>query len=531
MHRYTLLLLVLALLAPTLAHAADPRAMAPTVASRWARDDAPVADGIARRSWTWGPDVLRSGSEPYTQAPNGQRQVWYLDKARMEVTHPDADPQAAWYITTGLLVRELISGQMQLGDSDYEPRQPAGVPVAGDLEALPATTITYADLRLLASIDGRARSSARQSGDPPIATAISPGGSVALDDRFTQYGVRFGGYDAVLGHNLAKVFLDALGTDTLLYVAGRPLTEPYWARVPVGRQPHDVLLQAFERRVLTYTPDNPTGWQVEWGNVGRQYAEWRYGRPGTPASPPPPAPTAPIVQVRQLQELSPAAAEIAHLREGYVGAAVYQPDTGTLYSFHSDWHFAMYSTAKVPIMLAVLDRALKEHRDLSAWERDRIAAMITVSDNAAASQLLDATGGATAVEGYLRRIGLTGTTINGDAWGASMTTAQDMAMLLAKLGACTILAPPLCGYALDTMRHVVPSQHWGVSAGVPASATVALKNGWYPDAQGWGVNSIGLVVDPTKRYTVAIYTNPDPSMQYGIDTIEQMSAQIYPALH
>jgi len=31
------------------------------------------------------------------------------------------------------------------------------------------------------------------------------------------------------------------------------------------------------QRVLTYTPSNPAGWQVEMGNVGRHYYTWRYG--------------------------------------------------------------------------------------------------------------------------------------------------------------------------------------------------------------------------------------------------------------
>ena len=38
-----------------------------------------------------------------------------------------------------------------------------------------------------------------------------------------------------------------------------------------------MLVQAFERRVLTYTPSNSDGWKVEAGNVGRHYYEWRYG--------------------------------------------------------------------------------------------------------------------------------------------------------------------------------------------------------------------------------------------------------------
>jgi hypothetical protein len=61
------------------------------------------------------------------------------------------------------------------------------------------------------------------------------------------------------------------------YAAGYPLTEPYWTHVLVGGVSRLVLVQVFERRVLTYTPDNPDGWKVEAGNVGVQYEQWRYG--------------------------------------------------------------------------------------------------------------------------------------------------------------------------------------------------------------------------------------------------------------
>ncbi|MCS7294077.1 MAG: thermonuclease family protein, partial [Dehalococcoidia bacterium] len=40
------------------------------------------------------------------------------------------------------------------------------------------------------------------------------------------------------------------------------------------------LVQCFERRCLTYTPDNPPGWQVEAGNVGQHYYRWRYEQLG-----------------------------------------------------------------------------------------------------------------------------------------------------------------------------------------------------------------------------------------------------------
>ena len=39
----------------------------------------------------------------------------------------------------------------------------------------------------------------------------------------------------------------------------------------------NVLIQCLERRCLTYTPGNPDGWKVEFGNVGQHDYFWRYG--------------------------------------------------------------------------------------------------------------------------------------------------------------------------------------------------------------------------------------------------------------
>ena len=68
-----------------------------------------------------------------------------------------------------------------------------------------------------------------------------------------------------------------------LYVIGRPLAEPYWVHKRVAGAKHWVLVQAFERRVLTYNPANDPTWQIEMGNAGRHYYAWRYHKapPGT----------------------------------------------------------------------------------------------------------------------------------------------------------------------------------------------------------------------------------------------------------
>ena len=75
------------------------------------------------------------------------------------------------------------------------------------------------------------------------------------------------------------------------YATGYPVTEAFWAEVKVGGVERDVLVQAFEPRVLTYTPDNPLGWQVEAGNVGQHYYSWRYDQDGGEQPEPTPEPT------------------------------------------------------------------------------------------------------------------------------------------------------------------------------------------------------------------------------------------------
>ncbi|MGI8854829.1 MAG: hypothetical protein ACR2JW_03680 [Thermomicrobiales bacterium] len=60
----------------------------------------------------------------------GKRLVQYFDKGRMELTTPGAS------VSSGLLVKEMISGRMQVGDTAFETRAPARISVAGDLDDL-----------------------------------------------------------------------------------------------------------------------------------------------------------------------------------------------------------------------------------------------------------------------------------------------------------------------------------------------------------------------------------------------------------
>jgi hypothetical protein len=247
--------------------AAPPEGFAhAAIRSRWERDDGPVAARWVSRTWLWGPGPFYTNYEPFEDAPEGNYLVQYFDKGRLEISDPNADPASPWFVTSGLLVKEMVTGRVQTSANGGYDLGPARVPVAGDGGSGP----TYADF---AAQTGRAQRREGQAIDP---------GSAAPPER-TVYGP----YEEASGHNWAAVFRQfAMAPDRpagfdWLYTLGLPITEPQWARVPVAGVERPVLVQLFERRLLTYNPANPPGTRVEMGNAGRHYWQWRYGSPNT----------------------------------------------------------------------------------------------------------------------------------------------------------------------------------------------------------------------------------------------------------
>jgi hypothetical protein len=86
----------------------------------------------------------------------------------------------------------------------------------------------------------------------------------------------FAVYDAPTKHNVPKAFAD-YRTKAGLGTIGYALCEPFYATVKVAGAQEPVMVQVFERRVLTYTASNPAAFRVEMGKIGAHYYQWRYG--------------------------------------------------------------------------------------------------------------------------------------------------------------------------------------------------------------------------------------------------------------
>ncbi|WP_051914445.1 hypothetical protein [Thermorudis peleae] len=292
----------------------------------------PYLEGVIKDYFDYG----YPNNWPYRRADDpskllGARYVLYFEKGRLEITTGSASPlsqdaavwrtldypakleehslarfasrwhEAPWAITSGLLAKELLTGQLQVGDTTFIPREPAAIPVAGDADG---GGVTYAAL-------GRLIGYKPSSAGSTVVQTIDSQGKVGVDPSLGRYLVTTLDIGAPTQHTVASVFwkffqwqrsqaevIDVwrlsyiphwtgeLGLEfTLsddhswpwLWLVGWPLTEPSWTRAKVAGVERWVLVQCFERRCMTYTPENPLEWRVEFANTGRHYVAWRYG--------------------------------------------------------------------------------------------------------------------------------------------------------------------------------------------------------------------------------------------------------------
>ena len=163
----------------------------------------------------------------------------YFEKGRIE-DHRRDTTTPRWQFMYGRLTAELIE------------RDPQGT-VSG-------TTLTYAELRREADParhhdpppDFRGGTAAVWNGTfVPFDPYLRPAPGAIVEPAFWRY------------INRADLFPGGW-----LHDIGLPMTDAFVVSVYKNRVWRDITIQAFERTVLTNDPQNPSGWQVERGNIG-----------------------------------------------------------------------------------------------------------------------------------------------------------------------------------------------------------------------------------------------------------------------
>ena len=239
-----------------------------------------------------------------------------------------------------------------------------------------------------------------------------------------------------------------------------------------------------------------------------------------------------------MAELSRDAAAYLATRAGPAGLAVVLPDQHAVYASNGGQPFYMASIAKVVILAAVLDAARNEARELTGDELELLDYMITISDNDSATDLWFRVGRAEGIRAFLDQHGIEGIYPDpDDYWGASLASPKTLALFLSELVWGDILDHEDRDYAIRLMSEVVQEQSWGIKSAVSEdtleASIIGMKDGWYPEEDGWWANSTGFIIPSGNKpaYAIAIMTNQQDTFEYAQETIETVALLIHNALY
>jgi hypothetical protein len=224
-----------------------------------------------------------------------------------------------------------------------------------------------------------------------------------------------------------------------------------------------------------------------------------------------------------------------------LGVAVRWSNGETLYLRNAREPFALASVAKTYMLVAYLHRLQIENRDPDENEMALLRSMIDVSDNDSAQEIWDALGGLDAVQSYLGSIGMKplvppipdASEELGEAresWGDVSQTPLEMSIFLARLWQQELLSPEKTELTRSLLGSVVEEQSWGVTTDVDIldpAAKVLFKNGWYPEDDGWRINSAGIIIPAQgEPYVLVIFGRGFDTWKDGVETVNGVAGLI-----
>jgi hypothetical protein len=196
---------------------------------------------------------------------------------------------------------------------------------------------------------------------------------------------------------------------------------------------------------------------------------------------------------------------------------------GRIYGSHLHRTFVSASVVKAMLLVAYLHKLHHEQRGLDSASRSTLHSMIHVSDNSAATRIWSIVG-----DGRLRRLadraGMKDFSIQG-IWANAMISAGDQARFF--YGMKRLLPHEFRHYADYLLSHITSSQSWGIPAVArPRGWRVFFKGGWRGTSRGQLVHQVARLRRPHERIAMAVLTDGDPSMSYGIQTIEGTAGRL-----
>jgi hypothetical protein len=187
---------------------------------------------------------------------------------------------------------------------------------------------------------------------------------------------------------------------------------------------------------------------------------------------------------------------------------------------HMRFHSA--SVVKSMLLVAYLQTLAHENRGLDGFSTGLLYPMIHSSNNEAASAVF-AIVGERGLARIAREAHMTDYESGEGVWGFSEISAADMARFFLIQDA--LIPHRFDGYARWLLSHIEPSESWGIPAVARPAFQVFFKGGWLPEIEGL-VNQVARLERTHETFAMAVFTRDDPSMDYGEDTIEGVTARL-----
>jgi len=183
--------------------------------------------------------------------------------------------------------------------------------------------------------------------------------------------------------------------------------------------------------------------------------------------------------------------------------------------------FETASVVKVMMLVAYLQMLGARHRPVDAADSALLYPMIHISDNEAASAVLSIVGEG-ALERVARESGMRDYSPGVGWWAYTHTSAADQALFFSELP--RLIPSPYYGYARWLLSGIEPSQSWGVPPAARPQWQVFFKTGALPEE---GIfNEVARLERPGVMFTIAVFTEGEPSEAYGGQSIEGVALRL-----
>jgi hypothetical protein len=186
--------------------------------------------------------------------------------------------------------------------------------------------------------------------------------------------------------------------------------------------------------------------------------------------------------------------------------------------------FTTASVVKAMLLTAYLLRLdrLGQHT-VDANSNSFLYPMIHISDNNAATTCWSIVGdaGLYAVAAAAR---MTDFSVTGN-WINAVISPADQARFFFEMD--SLIPPEFVGYARFLLSTIEPSQSWGIPViARPLGYQTYFKDGSEPTALGQLVHQVDRLEGHGRTFAIAVMTDGDPTMQYGIDTIQGVASAL-----